>query len=119
MRFFRRNKPPRIEVKVMPSTAMKLTDWRMSPELVRYAKRLMDDPQFQILLSVLRNESPSNYGVPYGATHDDRIAHACKAEGYHLALNNLEALAEEEKKPIHIEATFAPEPPREHVPLQR
>ncbi len=108
MAFFNRPKPVRI--KVIHSTSMRLEQWCSSKELVGYAQKLFATPQFQTLLGVLRNETPSNMGLS-GGTHDDHIAHAYRGEGYNLALNNLEALATMIEQPQHIEATFEPEPP--------
>lgn len=105
----KRKKPIRAQVRVINSTAIRLRDWRISPELVLYAQRLMNSPEFQTVLAVLRNESPSSYGLGIGATHDDQIAHAYKATGYNMAVNTLEAMASREEIREPIEATFSPE----------
>lgn len=88
---------------------MRLEDWRGSVDLITYAKQLFATAEFQTLMSVLRNESPSSYGLGLGATHDDQIAHSYKATGYNLCLNNLESLAKLSEASEPIEATFEPE----------
>lgn len=105
---------PRRRIVITPvlSTSMTLADWTASPECVATARRTFDTPQFQTMLSILRNESPASYGLATGSTHDDQIGHAYTIKGYNLALNNLEALARMAEKRTPLEATFAPEPPR-------
>jgi len=102
----------RTVVRVIHSTSMRMDQWRTSPELVVYAQKLFESPQFQTLLDVLRNESPSSYGLPIGATHDDQIAHSYKATGYNLCLNNMETLSNLHKQQDILEATFEAEPGR-------
>ena len=113
MNWFNR-KPPASKtiIKVIHSTAMRMDQWRSSPELVEYAKRLFTTPEFQTLLDVLRNESPSSFGLPIGSSHDDQIAHSYKGTGYNLCLNNIEALSNMHEHPTYLEATFEPEPER-------
>jgi hypothetical protein len=110
--------PPRAPIQVVLSTSIRLEQWQNSPELVEFAKALFRDPRFQTMLSVLRTESPSNYGLATGSSHDDQIAHSYKGAGYNLCLNTLESLAEYVKHPEHLEATFEPEkpPPLPHQP---
>lgn len=104
-------KPKPVQVRVIHSTSMRLEEWRSSPELVTYAQRLFNTPEFQTLLGVLRNESPSNFGLGIGASHDDQIAHSYKAAGYNLCLNNMEAFTRIETQSEPLKATFEPEKP--------
>lgn len=98
-------------VRVLNSTEIRLETWQSAPELVTQARRVFAMPEFRAMLDVLRTESPSNYGFPSrpGLSSDDRVAHACKIEGYNLCLNNLEALARLETAKGMLEATFEPE----------
>lgn len=106
-----------IAVRVVPHTQLKLEQWQQSPELVKSARKLLETNEFQIMLAVLRNENPSNYGIRgYGATHDDHVAHAFKAAGYSQCLANLESMAFDWKPPVELEATFGANPPGEPVP---
>lgn len=113
MGFFKRP-APKVQIKVIHSTSMRLSDWCSSKELVTYAQRLFNTPEFQTMLGVLRNETPSNMGLS-GGTHDDHIAHAYRGEGYNLAMNNLEALAQMTEHVEPLVAEFKPEPPIEIV----
>lgn len=106
---------PKAQIQLIHSSTITMDQWRSSPELVTYARQLFATPQFQTLVSVLRNESPTSWGLHTGSTHDDQIAHSYRGAGYHLCLNNLEALAIYESKPELLEATFAPEPGREQA----
>lgn len=99
----------RAQIRTILSTQVTLSTWTASPELVQYAQRLHASREFQTLLSCLRNESPANWPLPHGATHDDQIAHSYKAAGYNLALNNIEAMCELARTAKAIEATFEPE----------
>lgn len=113
--WFKRAAPASKRVIVVRSTDMRLTDWTVDESLVRQAAATLNTPIVQAMLAVLRTESPANYGLPMGATHDDRIVHAAKAEGYGLALNNLEAMAKAQGKMVALESTFEPEHPVERV----
>lgn len=103
---------PRVTVRVVPSTRLRLTDLTSSPDAVKAAQRIFASPEFQLMLAVLRNESPVNYGIAsLAATHDDHIAHAHRCAGYHLCINNLESMADYVPVRGSVEATFSPEPP--------
>lgn len=113
MNWFNRKKRQRITIVPVPSTAMRADQWTASPECVTTAQKLFATPEFRTILSILRNESPSCYGLPMGSSHDDQIAHSYKAAGYNLCLNNLESLAVKHTTHAPLEATFEPEPPRQ------
>lgn len=110
MNFFRR-KPKRAVIAVIPTTRMRLEQWRRNPSLVDAARKLFETREFQTIISVLRNESPASYGLSIGSSHDDHVAHAYKAEGYNLCLNTLEEFAVHQRQESPIEATFEAEPP--------
>lgn len=113
-------KPEHVKIRVVPSTQMRLNEWCGSPEMVKAARKVLDSREFQAMLAVLRNENPSNYGLQPPASAEDHIAHAYKATGYALALNNLEALGALASKRAKIEATFEPEePPDVNVKLDQ
>jgi hypothetical protein len=65
--FQKKPKTTPIQIRVIQSTAMRLDDWRASPELVAYARRLNASPEFQTMLNILRNESPSSFGLGLGS----------------------------------------------------
>lgn len=89
---------------------MRLDEWQRSENLVTAATRVLSDPTMRVMLDVLRNESPVNFALPdQGVQATDRIAYQSKTEGYHLALNNLEAFAMLKTDAPLIEATFEDE----------
>src|SRR5689334_8194299 len=110
-------KPKRQQIVMVQSTQMRLETWCASPDLVKIARKLLELPELQTMISVLRNESPSSYGLSMGASHDDHLAHAYKNEGYFMAINTLERMGELVKVKGILEATFEAEPPRQN-PLQ-
>ena len=88
---------------------LRLNQWRRSPELVNMAAKVLALQECQAMMSVLRNESPSNLSMPaFGVQPTDRMARASLVEGYHLCLNNMEALAKHVSEKAHIDATFEP-----------
>ncbi len=97
----------RIVIQTVRSTDLTLDEYRRSPELVNAALKVWNDPNFLLIWDVLKNESPVNQGFPViGVQATDRVAHQSKIEGYHLALNNLEALKTLDEQSIPLEATF-------------
>lgn len=106
MRLFKK----RIRIQVVRSTALRVEDWRQSPELVTYAAKLLNTPEFRTLLDVLRNESPANFGFPVtGVSAEDRITYAGRIEGYNQAMNLIESLGTPGIQRARLEATFEPE----------
>ena len=97
------------QIVIVRSTSLRLSNWKSDPSLVRQAYDLQQTPLLSAMVAVLRNESPLNYGLPLGANHDDRIAHACRAEGYQMALNNLEEMAKLTEEHEQIVSEFKPE----------
>lgn len=100
---FRRPQP----IKLVPVNSLDLNmqAWRENEDLVKAWARLLRDPIVQSVIQTLRNESPLNYGVEM-PTPDSKILRLGVIEGYQLALNNIEALANIAKKHQPIEATF-------------
>lgn len=89
-----------------------LEDWQKDESLVSLAADVLADPRTAQMLSVLRAESPANYGLPpLGVSFEDRASFQARIEGYHLCLNNFEALGKLSVVPTESEPTFeAPEP---------
>lgn len=109
MNWFKKSGVVQRNIILVRSTSLRLDEWRRDPSLVKRMIKLQESQTFAAMVAVLRNESPMNYMPPTGANHDDRIAHACRAEGYQLALNNIEALAQFQKPAEVIESEFKPE----------
>lgn len=99
-----------IRIENTESSSLTLAEWRKAPEMVAEAKRLFSDPNFKLILRVMHNESPVNYGIPkVGIDATARLTHLGQIEGYHMALNNLEAFAVIQEENIPLESTFAAE----------
>lgn len=93
-----------------------LEEWHKDPSLVSLAQTVLSDPRTAQMLAVLRAESPANYGLaPLGVSLEDRAAFQARTEGYHLALNNFEALGKltvvmPESEPTYEEPETPAEP---------
>ena len=62
------------------------------------------------MMSVMRNESPSELKLPQvGTAITDRAALQAQTEGYMMALNNLEAMSLVNRVEEETPATFEPE----------
>jgi len=104
---------PTLNVQVVRSSDLTLEQWRKSESLISGLLTLSKTPIFKTMMDVLRNESPVNLGLPkLGVQPTDRIVHQAQVEGYHLCLNNIEAMVTKGLESQHIEATFLdPEQP--------
>jgi hypothetical protein len=103
----RRKYPKRIKIVPVLSSNVTLEMWQRSEELVAEAMRLAQDRAFKLMLDCLRNSSPVNYGLPdVGTNPMDRAALQAKTEGYHMALNNIEAMSQLLQRQDRIEAVF-------------
>jgi hypothetical protein len=79
----------------------------MSEGLVSGLLTMSKMPIFKTMLDVLRTESPVNLGLPkLGVQPTDRIVHQAQVEGYHLCLNNIEAMTTKGPESQTVEATF-------------
>lgn len=98
-----------IEVVRRDPSKLRLHVFRSSPPLVSSAMRIMANPDFQLMLDVVRNEHPGNQVFQLDAPPHLRAAQQARCEGYTMALANLESMStlEEPKKPL--EATFEDE----------
>lgn len=103
----RRKYPKRIRIVDVRSSNLTLDIWQRSQELVTEAMRLAQDRTFKLMMDCLRNSSPVNYGLPdIGTNPMDRAALQAKTEGYHMALNNIEAMSQLLQRQDTIEAVF-------------
>jgi hypothetical protein len=104
----RKQKPTSaVTVQVVRSSDLTLEQWRKSEGLVSSLLALAKTPVFKTMMDVLRNESPVNLGLPkLGVQPTDRIVHQAQVEGYHLCLNNIEAMATVGPQSTTVEATF-------------
>lgn len=98
-----------ISVKQVEATELTLTQWRKDSALITEAKKLWANPAFRLMLQVMRNESPVNYGIAGQPDATARISRLGEITGYHGALNNLEAFVIPIEDTELLEATFEPE----------
>lgn len=99
----------RFEVVRKPESQLTFADWRSDPALCAVARKVLADPNVQLMLSVLRNESPTKRVLDYYASLDVRAMMQARGEGYEMFLNNLEALAVSTAPAPMPEAAFATE----------
>lgn len=106
---FARGPASRIVITLRPASSLSLAEWQSSELLTAEGHRLLQDRSLRAALDMLRHESPVNYGLPeLNVSATDRLVHQAKTEGYHLCLNNLEALGILKVADQPVEATFAP-----------
>ena len=95
---------------VRDQTEVTLVEWQSRPELVKIARKFLDDPQFKLMVDVLRTSHFQNAMMRLvGTTVEDRAAMQARSEGYTVCLNNLRALGEFHEPSSEIEPTFEPE----------
>lgn len=83
------------------------------------AMKVWANPDFRMMVSCLKNESPANFVLPDDAAPTRSVALQRRTEGYLMFLANLEALARFEQKPEALEATFEPEEEEMQIPIRR
>ncbi len=101
----------RIEVVQVKSNELRIEQWRSKPEFVAAAQELFKLPTFQMMMDVLRTESPTNYkptNEGQNATAD--LEKLGEIRGYHAALNTFELLRSPLKQNKPLVATFGIEP---------
>lgn len=98
----------RFEIVRKQENQLTFADWRSDPALCVLAAKVLADPNLQLMISVLRNESPTKHVLDYHASLDARAMMQARGEGYEMFLNNLEALAITTAPILMPEAAFAP-----------
>lgn len=104
---FRRKQ--KLEVIRRPQSTLRLHEWQHSKPLVSSAMQIMRLPDFQMMLDVLKNEHPGISRVLPNNDIATRAIMQAQAEGYTMALANLEALGRFQEMPEPLEATFEAE----------
>lgn len=96
------------------SSRVRLDEWRATEDLVKSARRVLNDPEFQVMLDVLKNEHPHTFVRWDDAPIEMRAVMQARSEGYSLAIANLEAMGAFQKKQEPLEPTYEqPEQPTE------
>jgi hypothetical protein len=91
-------------------TQVTLEEWRTNPAMVKMARKFLDDPQFMMLVDVLRNAHFINYSLPVrGVVMEDRAAMQARGEGYTACINNMFAMGEMLKSSDELKETFESE----------
>lgn len=85
---------------------LRLSEFRSDPALTKMAGGIINHPDFLLMVDVLRTEAPINLEQFPGTDVTTRALWQARCEGYILALNNLEALAQFEQPKEHLTATF-------------
>lgn len=107
---FRFLKPRRrIEVVKRAQSTLRLHEWRAEKALVSAAMQILRHQDMQMMLDVLRNEHPGTATVIADLALDKRAILQAQAEGYTMALANLEALGRFEQSAEPLEPTFEAE----------
>ena len=106
-RWFTRPTAP-IQVQLVRRDVCRLTmaEWRANPTLVGMAGKILHDPNFLMMLDVLRNEHISRARLNVNDMKL-RAAVQLQGEGYTTALDNLEALGTEQKPREALPTTYA------------
>jgi hypothetical protein len=106
--FSRKPKPIALEIVRRDESKLRLFEWQQDPRLCGIAAKLLADPNWRLILSVLRNESPSRSVLSIGAAIEDRAVMQARGEGYEMALTYLEAMGTNVTPFVMPEAAFAP-----------
>ena len=83
-----------------------LEEWRGSGVLVKMARKYLENPEFRLMMDVLRNSSYLNYSLAAGMPMEERAFMQARGEGYCACLSNLEALGDYIVPKDSMEATF-------------
>ena len=106
MSWFWKPKPVQVQVIRRDETKLRMHEWRADPALCTLAAKVLNDPNLQLMLSVLKNEHPAKTALPYGVHMDDRVVLQARSEGYEMFMANLEALASHTAQMSVPEAVF-------------
>jgi len=104
-----KRQPARLNVIRRSETRLRLHEFRSEPSLVATARRVCADPDFQMILQVLKNEHPGNLVIADDAHPNISVAIQRRAEGYTMCLANLEAMTKAETVQVDLEATWEDE----------
>lgn len=104
-------KPTTLNLKITskPASKLRLAEFRADPEMAKGASEILNNPMFQVMMQVNRNESPALILLRTEAPMDSRALHQARIEGYNMCLRNFEAMAEHSALPEQLAATFEPE----------
>lgn len=100
----------KVQIVTRTVTELTLAEWQADAELTKRARQLLADAAFQLMLSVLRNEHPAFVVADHHLTTlESRAILQARAEGYSMALANIEAMGKHTAIRAQPEATFEEE----------
>lgn len=88
-----------------------LAEWRSQTGMVKAAQLMLANADLRAMLDVLMNASPAHDVYAPDLPADVRSVILARAEGYLLALNDLESLGRFQKPAEPLEETFEPPEP--------
>ena len=82
-------------------------EWRQDKEHVIAARKFLADPNFLVIVDVLKNEAPGNWTLDASrCSIEERAVMQARNEGYCMCLSNLESLGIYEQAKQPLEPTF-------------
>lgn len=105
--FFRRSKP-RVVVLNRDSSNVTCDEYRANGDLVIAARKVINDPDFRLMLDAVRNTHVGKYDLPDNATIEQRAMVQAECQGFNLAIRMLLRLAVPPENPKQLVPTFEP-----------
>lgn len=99
----------KIQLVGKPATKLRLDEFRSDPEMAKGADEILNNPMFQVMMQVCKNESPALMALTMDSSLDTRALHQARIEGFNMALRNFEAMAQHAALPEQLAATFEEE----------
>lgn len=96
------NPEQKIQVVVKDPTLLRVSEWRGDKDLCSTARNVLMTPDLRLMLQVVLNEHPAFIALTHGTPVEERAIWQARAEGYGLALANLQSLSkfEEAREPL-------------------
>lgn len=103
--------PTQLKLQVVgkPASKLRLDELRADPEMAKASSEILNNPMFQVMIQVNRNESPALMALTLDSTLETRALHQARIEGFNMALRNFEAMGEHQAIPETMTATFEEE----------
>lgn len=98
-----------VEVILRDPLKLRLNEFRTNKNMVASAQKILLSSEFRLMMDCAYNEHPAFVVMPEGTAPNDRVVAQARAEGYTMALANLEAMAVFKKPVEFTEPTFEPE----------
>ena len=99
----------RIEVIRRDRCELTLAQWQEDKHLSKGGQILLANPYMKLAIDMLRNSHPGWLVMHPGMTLESRALQQARAEGYTMAIANLEAIGNVAETPKHLETTYEEE----------